>query len=133
LLNLDTEHELIHSHSYSISSDSFGISEAVITKWKYLFMLLIPLAILDNWFTFLSIYRPILNKRELICDRYFYDKVARAVYYGICPWLIARIWIRLIPKPDVVFFLTEPHVQKEEINNYEKWREIYKRIENELP
>jgi thymidylate kinase len=129
---LDERHEIFHAHSYSISKDTFGISGKLIQSCRYLLMFLIPFAIVDNLCTYLFVYRPILKDRILICDRYFYDKVARAMFYGVCPLWLARIWLNLLPKPDLVFFLTEPHVKKEEITDYDKWIKVYKEIEYEL-
>lgn len=97
--------EFIHAHGYSISQDSFGLNKVKINRLKYLFRLLIPFALLDNLFTYYFKYKLILRNKALICDRYFYDKVARMMYYGICNKLIAKIYLKLLPRPDFTFFL----------------------------
>lgn len=98
--------ELHHGHAYSVSRDSFGLSEAVIKRLKFFLIFLLPFAYADNLFTFYFRYIKVLNKKVLITDRYFYDKLARMVFFKICSRNIARIYLKLLPKPDYSFFLT---------------------------
>jgi len=96
---------LMHGHGYSVSQNSFGISDRGVKKWRYILRLMLPLAFLDNLFTFYSKYRPSGKKEALICDRYFYDKAARMLYYGICSKAMINKYVKLLPRPDYVFFL----------------------------
>lgn len=96
---------LVHGHGYSLSQSSFGLSEKAVTRFKYLFHPLLPLALLDHWFTYVFQYWPVLKKTTLICDRYFYDKTCRLIYYQILPRFLAKIYLAFIPRPDHVFFL----------------------------
>lgn len=114
----------IHAHSYSISKDSFGL------KPNFIFIIFVPFLILDNLWTYHFKYKPILKTKNLICDRYFYDKVARAMYYGFCPKWLARIWIRLIPRPTKTYFMLEPIADR--VKDVKKWREQYLFILNEV-
>ena len=49
---LGLECEFNHGHKYTVSQDSFGLSEARVNKLRHLFRLLVPLAFVDNLFTF---------------------------------------------------------------------------------
>jgi len=126
--------EIIHAHAYSISEDSFGIRENTIKKFKCLFRLAIPFALLDNFFTYYFKYLPILREKILICDRYFYDKITRLHYYGISTALMTKVYLSLLPKPDYTFFLdvrTESaKIRKNEYSKeeYISFRESYKLI-----
>jgi len=130
--------EFIHGHGYSVSQDSFGLDEKRVKSLKYLFKLLIPFALADNLFTFYFKYKPILKKKNLVCDRYFYDKIARMMYYGICSELLARICLRLLPKPDYIFFLDinpeQAYFRKGEYSEkeYNSFRNIYRFIADYL-
>ena len=123
--------EFIHGHGYSVSQNSFKLDERRVSRLKYLFRLLIPFAFIDNLFTFYFKYNPILKDRILICDRYFYDKIARMMYYEICSESVARIYLKLLPKPDYVFFLDidpkQAYSRKEEYSEreYNSFRNIY--------
>lgn len=97
--------QFIHAHAYRVSQNSFGLRPKAVRNLKYLFRLLLPFAFFDNLFTYCFRYKPILKDRTLICDRYFYDKLARMVYYGIAGQFLAKIYLKLLPKPDFVFFL----------------------------
>ena len=126
------EIEFIHGHGYTVSENSFGLDEKRVKRLKYLFKLLIPLALLDNLYTYYFKYKPLLKNKTLICDRYFYDKLARVIYYGICPPSLAKIYLKLLPKPDFAFFLDadpqKAHARKRELSEEElvSFRKIYK-------
>jgi len=122
--------EFIHAHGYSISQNSFGLDEERVNRLKYLFRLLIPFAFLDNLFTYYFKYKPILRNKVLICDRYFYDKVARMMYYGICNKFIAKIYLRLLPSPDFAFFLdaSSKDVYKRKGEHSEKNLSYYRKM-----
>lgn len=94
-----------HAHGYAISQNSFAIDEANINRFKWIFALLSPFVLFDSWFTYFFKYKPILKKKTLICDRYFYDKIARLVFYHIINKTAAKVYLKLLPKPDYVFFL----------------------------
>lgn len=124
--------KFIHAHGYTVSQNSFGLDEKKVHSLKYLFKLLLPFAFLDNLFTYYFKYKPILKNKTLICDRYFYDKLARMIYYGICNRFIAKIYLRLLPRPDFVFFLDvdpkKAHQRKKEYSEGELlfFRKIYR-------
>lgn len=101
--NIQTSY--VHGHTFVASGDSFGIGDTTVVKFRYLFRMLIPLAILDNYYDYLITKSPVLKKNILICDRYYYDKLARMMYYGIANKTIAKLYLKLIPKPDCIFFL----------------------------
>lgn len=132
------ELEFIHAHGYSVSQNTFGLDERKVKNLKYLLRLLIPFAFVDNLFTFYFKYKSILKKKNLICDRYFYDKLARMVYYGICTKLMAKVYLKLLPKADYVFFLdiapTQAYSRKREYSEkeYDSFRGIYRFIVNYL-
>lgn len=95
----------IHGHTYAISANSFGLTGErmnTLAKWFKVFW---PLALCDNLYTFLTRYRPVLRSSHLITDRYFYDKLVRLRFYGIIPEKFFSFYMRLLPKPDYVFFL----------------------------
>src|SRR3989339_1408061 len=69
--------ELRHGHSYSISKNSFSFSDAKVGSLRCFLWLALPIAFLDNLFTFYFKYIPAIKRKSLICDRYFYDKIAR--------------------------------------------------------
>jgi thymidylate kinase len=123
---LTTNSKLLHAHGYTVSSNSFGLGEETIKKVSLLLSLLLPLAHLDFLYTYYFKYKPILKTKNLICDRYFYDKVARLVYYGICPRWVAKKWVKIIPKPDEIYFQLEPIVKR--VDNVYKWKGVYKLI-----
>ena len=126
------EFQFIHAHGYSVSQNSFGLDEKKVNCLKYLFGLLIPLAFIDNLFTYYFRYKPVLKNKTLICDRYFYDKAARMIYYGILNKLIAKVYLRLLPKPDFIFFLDvnpqKAYIRKKEYSEKElaSFRNIYR-------
>ena len=132
------EYKIIHSHGYSISENSFGLSIKKLNKLKYLLRFLIPFALIDNLFTFYFRYGPVLKEKTLICDRYFYDKLARMIYYGISTNTIAKIYLKLLPKPDFTFFLDtaaqDAHIRKGEYQEEEllRYKYIYKFLAKHL-
>ena len=130
--------EYMHAHTYSISSNSFGMSDKTLEKYKKILKLLVPLVLLDNIFTYHKKYKKILNKKMLILDRYFYDKIARLLYYEICCRKFAGWYLSLLPKPDHVFFLkTDPNTlykrkQEYTVKEYEKYQKIYNFIAEKI-
>ena len=100
--------EFFHGHTYAVSSDSGGLKPAQVKKLSGLFRFLLPLAYCDNIFTYFFRYRPRARRRILILDRYFYDKVARMLYFGICGKTLAKLYARSLPRPELVFFLDAP-------------------------
>lgn len=94
-----------HAHGYAISQNSFAIDEKMIERFRWLFFLLSPVLILDSLYTYYFKYKPLLEKYSLICDRYFYDKVARLIYYGVINKTLARFYLNLLPRPDAIIFL----------------------------
>ncbi|MFQ5444809.1 MAG: hypothetical protein ACE5EK_09350, partial [Nitrospinales bacterium] len=79
---ISTEWE--HGHGYTVSQNSFGTGEDTLRRFRHIFRLGLPLAMSDNLITFYFRYQPVLKVQGLVCDRYFYDKVARLMFYGIC-------------------------------------------------
>ncbi|MCD6094284.1 MAG: hypothetical protein J7J51_05830 [Candidatus Omnitrophica bacterium] len=123
--------EFIHAHVYSISKHSFGLNEKLVNKLRFFLKLAIPFALLDNLYTYYFKYKPVLRNMILVCDRYFYDKIARMMYYEICSESVAKIYLKLLPKPDYVFFLDidpkQAYSRKEEYSEreYNSFRNIY--------
>lgn len=122
----------IHGQSYTVSKNSFSMTEDRVKKLKHIFRFGLPLALADNYYTYLNKYRPILRKNILVCDRYFYDKIARLMFYDICNKGMAKLYLSMLPRPDVIFFLDTPaktafdrkkeYTEKE----YELFRKYYK-------
>lgn len=123
-----------HAHTYTVSSNSFALDDTKIGRYKWLFTLLVPFAYLDNLFTYWFTYKKQFVNNILICDRYFYDKVARLMYYGICNKILAKFYLRILPKPKYIFFLdAKPEKVKSRknehtLNELGKYREIYRFI-----
>lgn len=128
----------IHGHGYKTTSTSFGLSADTVVKNNRWLRLLLPLAYLDNLLTYVFSYLPILRQQTLISDRYFYDKVVRMLYYGIIDERLARLYLHLLPRPLVVFFLdsSEKIVRKRkdeyDESEYKEFRKWYKFVAKEL-
>ena len=126
--------DYVHGHTYSVSSNSFGFSEKIISKTRRLLMFFIPFAYIDNLFTYFNKYRRSIRKRPVISDRYFYDKVARLVFYKIMPHWIESFFLKMIPKADFAFFLAvSPKTAIERkgeysLQQYRRFNKIYLRI-----
>lgn len=126
-----------HAHGYAISQDSFAIDEQNIKRFRWLFMLLSPYVLIDSWLTYLFKYKPLLKTKTVICDRYFYDKVARLIYYGIISETLARTYLYLLPKPDRIFILDvgekKAVARKKEysLEQTRNFRNIYRFIANQ--
>ena len=113
----------IHAHQYTFSPRSFGFKEIQVNRFKYLLRIILPLALFDNFLTYFFKYRPVLKKSSLICDRYFYDKLARMLYYGIATKTLVKIYLKLLPKPGLAFFLTgtaKKKISDKELKDYKK-------------
>jgi len=134
LENRNQPYQYIHAHSYSVSKDSFGVGRDSARRLRLLLRLGMPLALVDNMYAYLTKYRRILRERALICDRYFYDKVCRLMFYEICNESLAKSYLRLLPAPDIVYFLDLPaevaYRRKGEysLQEYEVFRKNYKFI-----
>jgi thymidylate kinase len=120
-----------HAHGYAISQDSFAIKENSLQRFRWLFALFSPYILLDSFYTYYFKYRPILHKNTLICDRYFYDKIARLMFYGICNQALAKIYLFLVPRSNISFLLDvdvkSALARKSEYSESElkRFREIY--------
>jgi len=120
-----------HAHGYAVSKNSFAIGEKNIKRFRWLFFLLSPLMLLDSFFTYYFKYKPQLEHDTVICDRYFYDKVARMLYYNITNKFIAGIYLSFLPRPDYLFYLSvsshNAKLRKNEysIKDYERFKKIY--------
>jgi len=131
---LGEEVNSIHAHGYSATHNSFGQSAESVRKFRYFYRFLIPLAYADNLMTYFSKYRRSLRKSHTILDRYFYDKFCRLWFYGISTKLLTQIFVRALPKPDLVIFLLPPpevcFERKAEftIEEYKKFDHIYKSV-----
>ena len=123
-----------HAHGYAISKNSFSVDEKSIKRFRWLLFLLSPFMLLDSYFTYYFKYKPQLKHNTVICDRYFYDKVARMLYYNIINKFVARIYLSLLPQPDHLFFLNvsshNAKLRKNEYSNneYNRFREVYQFI-----
>lgn len=130
--------EFIHGHGYNVSQNTFALSDETTRKLRYFFRCMVPLALMDNLCTYYFKYRPILKSRFLVCDRYFYDKVARMMFYGICDEFTAKAYLRLLPRPDFTFFLdidpAEAFQRKQEYSKeeYQRFRQVYRFVADEL-
>lgn len=125
------ESSYTHGHTYTTAQNTFRSDEQGVEKYRFFWRLLIPFAYLDNLLTYILQYRKAKRSEIIISDRYFYDKVVRLLYYNICPQWLARIYLRLLPQPDYIFFLdVSPAVaiqRKGEYNKteHEKFRLMY--------
>ena len=71
-----------------------------------LFRLWPLLALLDHWLQFLFRIKPLEKKYDyLICDRFFFDFAASFSYFGYTTDWLNKLYLRLIPKPDLTFIL----------------------------
>jgi thymidylate kinase len=129
---------MFHGHEYAVSSTSFGLTRNTLIRYRWFFKFLLPMAYADNLYTYYSRYLPKSQGRILVLDRYFYDKLARMISFGICGQILARIYARLIPKPDKLFFLDLPgeiarkRNQEYTVEQFEKFRRAYLFIAEEL-
>lgn len=120
-----------HAHGYTISKNSFAIDEKSIKRFRLLLFLLSPFMLLDSLFTYYFKYKPQLKHNAVICDRYFYDKVARMLYYNVINTFIAGIYLNLLPRPDYIFHLyISSEMAKSRKNEYstaeyDQFRKIY--------
>lgn len=120
-----------HAHGYAFSQNSLAVSENTLRHKKIFFLLLSPYVLLDSWFIYLKNYRKILKRQTLLSDRYFYDKIVRLIYYDICPLNLAKIYLLLLPKPDIAIFLdideNSAFLRKPEYSkkNFRRFRSIY--------
>jgi dTMP kinase len=75
----------------------------------WLFRLWPLLALFDHWVQFLFRIRPLAKNFDyVICDRFFWDFAASFNYFGYTtPW-IEKLYLRLIPEPDITFVLDLP-------------------------
>ncbi|OGK26075.1 hypothetical protein A2954_02780 [Candidatus Roizmanbacteria bacterium RIFCSPLOWO2_01_FULL_37_12] len=127
-----------HAHGYTISENSFGISKEAVKKYKWMLKLASPVVLFDSWITYLFKYKPILKANILICDRYFYDKIARLLYYRVIGLNLAKLYLKLLPKPDYIFVLDLNEnitlLRKKEYSKYQikRFRTYYKFIADQL-
>lgn len=78
-------------------------------------LLFLGLALIDSLITYLTKIK--FKKTILIYDRYFYDYLV--IYFDICPEWARRLYLRLIPKPNLVFFLdVSPSIAYERNKEY---------------
>ena len=108
LASRGVETEVIHGHTYAASSNSFGFSEERIRKYRILLRLVLPLAWLDNLYTYFTRYRSAGRGKTIISDRYFYDKAARLLYFGIGGKELMKLYVKTLPRPQHIFFLDLP-------------------------
>lgn len=82
---------------------------------KRLMLIFLGLVLIDALITYLTKIK--LKKTILIYDRYFYDNLV--IYLDICPEWTRRLYLRLIPKPNLVFFLdVSPSIAYERKKEY---------------
>lgn len=75
----------------------------------FLFKLWPLFALLDHWVQFLFYIKPLEGRYDyIICDRFFFDFAASFAYFGYTTEWLDRLYLRLIPKPDLTFVLDLP-------------------------
>lgn len=127
-----------HAHGYAMSQNSMAINDKQINRFRFLLRFFTPFLILDNMVNYLINFRPIFTKKILICDRYFYDKIARQLFYGVIGKTVARIYLSILPKPHLVFFLDiDPKIafeRKKEysLKDYQRFQQMYRFVANTL-
>lgn len=105
-LEINEHHSIsLHGHTYSLAKNSLSLSSENVVKYRLLFRMAIPISIIDNLYTYYFKYRIHLKKANLITDRYFYDKLARLLFYGISTPFLAYIHCLFIPRPTILFIL----------------------------
>jgi thymidylate kinase len=62
----------------------------------------------DYVITYAVRLKPLARSSIVICDRYFYHKLEGLISDKVLNDFIARIYLRLIPRPDEVFLLDAP-------------------------
>ena len=75
----------------------------------FLFKLWPILALFDHWVQFLFKIKPLEKKCDyVIADRFFFDFAASFKYFGYTTKWLDKIYLKLIPKPDLTFVLDLP-------------------------
>ena len=108
---------MAHSVSYKISKRSpkkvVKSVDKVYSKKKGLRWFIVRLikrtfALLDLFIFYAGIYFRYKSrkKRILLCDRYFYDQVIHWKYLGFIGKIFAKVYLRLVPKPDLALLLS---------------------------
>lgn len=62
-------------------------------------------AFADDILRYFLVLKPLSRRKYVICDRYIYDKIIGFVHYGYLNKFIARLMIKLVPKPDRSYIL----------------------------
>lgn len=62
-------------------------------------------SILDLGVFYIKIYIEKVRKRIIVCDRYFYDILVQAQYFNFFGEHFSKLYLKLIPKPDIAFYL----------------------------
>lgn len=128
--------EYIHGHTYSVSKTSFNMGASAVNRYRLLFRCISPLVYLDNLYTHFKKYQPILQRSNLVTDRYFYDKICRLLFYQVLTPRMARMYLKLLPRPVFTFVLdiepSEAYARKAEYTlvEYEIFRRNYNFVAN---
>jgi len=126
-----------HLHKYLVPPTEI-FSEKQINRWKPVLRLWPLIAWMDNQIHYRLRMHGINAESVIVADRYFYDKVANFLFYGLCGRHWARIYLRLLPKPDLVFFLDAPATvaferkSEHSVLEFEKLKEIYTWISGQV-
>lgn len=62
-------------------------------------------SILDLGLFYVKIGIENIRKRTIVCDRYFYDTLIQAQYFKFFDKSFSKLYLKLIPKPDIAFYL----------------------------
>lgn len=76
------------------------------TKKPLILKLWVIISILDNLIRFFYFLILRFFGYVIICDRYFYDKIAGFIYHGYAGDILYRYYLKFTPKPTVCFKLT---------------------------
>lgn len=75
----------------------------------FLFKLWPLLALFDHWIQFLFEIKPLGKRYDYtIADRFFFDFAASFKYFGYTTKWLDKLYLKLIPKPDLTFILNLP-------------------------
>ncbi len=67
------------------------------------------LALFDHWIQFLFKIKPLEKRYDyVIADRFFFDFASSFKYFGYTTSFLDKLYLRLVPKPDLTFVLDLP-------------------------
>lgn len=106
--------------------------------WTRLWLIL---SLIDSWLFFVYLRAISLNGKIVLCDRYFYDRLAGFVYHGYAGRIASYIYLKLTPKPDEAFFFrASPEIariretgNRHPLSFFTSMSKIYENISRQLP